>query len=224
MWDTGTWEPQEPDLDAAFKKGQIKMVLHGERLAGKWALIRLKSDRGKPQSQAQSNWLLIKEKDEFAVAGEGDALMEIDASVTTGRSLAEIAEGKKEWVSSKKTGQKAPPKPKASKALASTATKPPAFAPIQLCKVVDHPPPGAGWAHEIKFDGYRIQVAIGGGKAKLAHSLAASTGRPSFRSTRPMRPSGPTRWWTGSYARWPRITCRTSRRCRRRSRTGRRAG
>ncbi|WP_428151344.1 DNA ligase D [Brevundimonas sp.] len=165
MWDEGTWEPQESDLEEAFRKGQIKMVLHGERLVGKWALIRLRTDRGKPSKR--SNWLLIKEKDEFAVAGEGDALMEIDASVTTGRSLAEIAEGRKQWTASKKTGQKAPPKPRASKALASTATKPPAFTPIQLCKVVDHPPSGAGWAHEIKFDGYRMQVAVGGGKAKL---------------------------------------------------------
>ncbi len=169
MWDTGTWEPQEPDLDEAFRKGQIKMVLHGERLVGKWALIRLKSDWGKPQKpgKARSNWLLIKEKDEHAVPGEGDALAEIDASVTTGRSLAEIAGGKTEWVSSKKTGQKAPPKPKPSKALASQATRPPAFTPIQLCKVVDNPPGGSGWAHEIKFDGYRMQVAVGGGKAKL---------------------------------------------------------
>ena len=165
LWDVGTWEPQEPDLDAAWKKGQIKMVLHGERLTGKWALIRLKSDRGKPSRR--DNWLLIKEKDEYAVEGEGDALAEIDASVTTGRSLAEIADGKRQWTSSKKTGQKAPPKPRASRALASGSGRPPAFTPIQLCKVVDHPPAGAGWAHEIKFDGYRMQVAVGGGKARL---------------------------------------------------------
>ncbi|WP_396594983.1 DNA ligase D [Brevundimonas sp. R86498] len=165
LWDTGTWEPQEPDLEAAFTKGQIKMVLHGERLVGKWALIRLKSDRGKPSKR--TNWLLIKEKDEHAVPGEGDALMEIDASITTGRSLAEIAAGKTQWRSSRKTGQKAPPRPRASKALASPKTRPPAFVPIQLCKVVDHPPAGNGWAHEIKFDGYRLQVGVGGGKALL---------------------------------------------------------
>ena len=82
---------------------------------------------------------LLKEKDEHAVAGEGDALAEIDASVTTGRSLAEIAEGKAQWTSSKPTGRKGPAKPKPSKAAASGATKPPAFVPIQLCKVVDHP-------------------------------------------------------------------------------------
>ena len=35
MWDVGEWEPQEDDLEAAFRKGSVKMVLHGERLSGK---------------------------------------------------------------------------------------------------------------------------------------------------------------------------------------------
>ncbi len=165
MWDTGEWEPQEDDLEAAFRKGNVKMVLHGERLSGKWALIRMKTDRGKPSKR--NNWLLIKEKDEFAVPGEGDANMEIDASITTGRSLAEIAEGKKTWASSKKTGRKAPPKPKARAAVTERAARPHAFVPIQLCKVADYPPQGSGWAHEIKFDGYRLQVAAGGGRATI---------------------------------------------------------
>jgi bifunctional non-homologous end joining protein LigD len=165
MWDLGTWHPQEPDLAAAFRRGQIKMVLEGERLKGKWALIRLKSDRGKPLKR--NNWLLIKEKDAFAVDGEGDASMEIDASVVSGRTMAEIADGKTQWTSSKRTGRKAPPKPKATKAQDSRAERPHAFVPIQLCKAVDHPPGGSGWAHEIKFDGYRIQIATGGGRSTL---------------------------------------------------------
>lgn len=166
MWDVGTWEPQHPDtMEADFAKGSVKMHLDGERLKGGWALVRLKSDRGKPSKRA--NWLLIKEKDEHAVPGEGDALAEIDASVTTGRSLAEIAEGKAQWTSSRPTDRKAPAKPKTSKAAIPAATKPPAFVPIQLCKVVDLPPGAGGWAHEIKFDGYRLQVGIGGGEAVL---------------------------------------------------------
>ena len=164
LWDVGTWEPQDADLTAAWARGQIKMILHGERLKGKWALIRLKSDRGKPSKR--NNWLLLKEKDEHAVAGEGDALAEIDASVTTGRSLAQIAEGDAQWTSSKPTRRKAPPKPASSKA-ASKAKRPHAFVPIQLCKAVDHPPSAAGWAHEIKFDGYRLQIGVGGGQAVL---------------------------------------------------------
>ena len=165
MWDTGEWEPQDDDLDAAFKRGNVKMALHGERLSGKWALIRLRTDRGKPSKR--NNWLLIKEKDEFAVPGEGDANMEIDASITSGRSLAEIAEGKKTWGSPKKSDRKAPAKPKARPAVADKADKPRAFVPIQLCKIADYPPHGAGWAHEIKFDGYRLQVASGGGRATI---------------------------------------------------------
>ncbi|MGO4409756.1 MULTISPECIES: DNA ligase D [unclassified Brevundimonas] len=167
MWDVGEWTPQDEDLDAAFAKGVVKLTLDGERLKGGWALIRLKSDRGKPSKRP--NWLLLKEKDAYAVEGEGDALAEIDASITTGRSLAEIAEGKTQWTSSKATGRKAPPlpPPKASKALASKAGKPRAFVPIQFAKVVDHPPPGPGWVHEIKFDGYRIQISVGGGQAVL---------------------------------------------------------
>nr|WP_312445232.1 DNA ligase D [Brevundimonas naejangsanensis] len=164
LWDVGSWEPQEADLEAAWARGQIKMILHGERLKGKWALIRLKSDRGKPSKR--NNWLLLKEKDEHAVAGEGDALAQIDASVTTGRSLAQIAEGDAQWTSSKPTRRKAPPKPAPSKAT-SKAKRPHAFVPIQLCKGVDHPPSATGWAHEIKFDGYRLQIGIGGGQAVL---------------------------------------------------------
>jgi bifunctional non-homologous end joining protein LigD len=204
MWDAGTWEPQE-DVVEGYAKGQIKMILHGERLHGKWALIRLKTDRGKPSKR--NNWLLIKERDEYAVEGEGDALMEIDASVTSGRTMAQIADGKTQWTSSKPTGRKAPPKPRAA---AKPLTRPHAFVPIQLCKVADYPPRGTGWAHEIKFDGYRLQIGVGG-----------PTGSP------PMPPTprnGRTGWWMESSAPWPRIRCPTSRRSRRRSRTARRVG
>ncbi|WP_420477687.1 DNA ligase D [Brevundimonas sp. FT23028] len=166
MWDTGTWTPQAPEtLEADFAKGSVKMWLEGERLRGGWALVRLKSDRGKPSKR--NNWLLIKEKDEQAVPGEGDANMEIDASVTTGRSLAEIAEGPKQWTASRPVARKGPARPKARAAVTSKARKPHAFVPPQLCKPVDYPPGGAGWVHEIKFDGYRLQVATGGGRATV---------------------------------------------------------
>ncbi len=157
LWDAGTWAPQSPEtLADDYARGSIKMILAGERLAGGWALVRLKSDRGKPSKRA--NWLLIKEKDAHAVPGEGDALAEIDASITTGRSLAEIAQGEPKRAPGGKT--------KAPKG-AKPAAKPHAFVPIQLCKTTDHPPSGAGWAHEIKFDGYRLQIAVGDGAAVL---------------------------------------------------------
>jgi len=165
LWDRGSWTPQDEDLDAAFRKGVIKLNLDGERLKGGWALVRLKADRGKPSRRA--NWLLLKERDAYAVDGEGDALMEIDASVATGRSLAQIAEGADQWTSSRPVARKGPAKPRPSKAETSSATRPHAFLPLQFAKVVDHPPSGAGWVHEIKLDGYRIQIAVGGGQAIL---------------------------------------------------------
>ena len=112
LWDRGTWTPQEPDVEAALKRGSLKMILDGERLSGGWALVRLKSDRGKPSKR--NNWLLIKEKDEHAVPGEGDANMDIDASVATGRTLAEIAKGDASW----------PTRPKAGGARARTKPEP----------------------------------------------------------------------------------------------------
>ena len=163
LWDVGEWTPQDVDIDAAFAKGAIKLILDGERLKGGWALIRLKSDRGKPTQRA--NWLLIKEKDAYAVDGEGDALAEIDASIVSGRSLAEIAEGETQWTSSKPASRKAPPPP--PQAAPKPLAKPHAFVPIQLCQIADRPPSTPGWAHEIKFDGYRLQVAIGDGRATL---------------------------------------------------------
>jgi bifunctional non-homologous end joining protein LigD len=150
MWDAGTWTPQAPEtLEADFARGSVKMWLDGERLKGGWALVRLKSDRGRPSKR--NNWLLIKEKDEQAVPGEGDANMEIDASVTTGRSLAEIAEGRKQWTASKPVARKGPAKPKARAAVTAKANKPHAFTPLQMCKPVDYPPGGSGWVHEIKL-------------------------------------------------------------------------
>ncbi|AQR60638.1 DNA ligase D [Brevundimonas sp. LM2] len=165
LWDTGTWSPRHPDtLEEDWSKGSIKMDLEGERLKGGWALVRLKSDRGKPSKR--NNWLLLKEKDEHAVPGEGDALAEIDASITTGRSMAEIAAGKAA-PNAKPSVRKPAAKAKAVARTEPALTAPPAFTPIQLCKVADHPPSGSGWAHEIKFDGYRVQLATGGGQAKL---------------------------------------------------------
>ncbi|MFK0297598.1 DNA ligase D [Brevundimonas sp. NPDC090276] len=163
LWDVGEWMPQDKDLDAAFRKGVVKLTLDGERLKGGWALIRLKSDRGKPSKR--TNWLLAKEKDAYAVDGEGDALAEIDASVVSGRSMAAIAEGEAEWTSSKPAARKAPPPP--LQTVPKALSKPHAFVPIQQCQVAERPPSMSGWVHEIKFDGYRIQVATGGGRATL---------------------------------------------------------
>ena len=92
LWDRGTWMPQSdrpPQKDLA--DGHLKFVLKGERMQGRWALIRLRDKDLRPGRKQRHNWLLIKEKDEAAQPGEPDALLAADTSIKTGRTLEEIA-------------------------------------------------------------------------------------------------------------------------------------
>ncbi len=60
-----------------------------------------------------------------------------------------------------------PAPPKARRPKAAPATALPAFVPPQLARNVDRPPAGEGWAHEIKFDGYRLQLRVDGGACRV---------------------------------------------------------
>ena len=71
LWDEGTWEPKG-DARAGYQSGRLKFVLHGHKLRGGWALVRM----GKPAADGKENWLLIKERDEEA---RSDAQAEITA-------------------------------------------------------------------------------------------------------------------------------------------------
>ncbi len=89
LWDEGYWAPQE-DAEKGLKAGALKMILAGKRLKGKWALIRLKPRAG----ESGNSWLLLKERDEYAMAFDG--ISDLTTSIRTGRTMAEIAEGKNE--------------------------------------------------------------------------------------------------------------------------------
>jgi bifunctional non-homologous end joining protein LigD len=87
LWDTGWWEP-EGDPRAGLKKGHLGFILHGDRLKGRWNLIRMRTD-GKKE-----NWLLIKEDDDQASRGANREFLEgLSFSVKSGRSMEEIARG-----------------------------------------------------------------------------------------------------------------------------------
>lgn len=79
LWDRGYWTPHK-DYIPDFENGPVKFELKGERLKGKWALVKFKED----------NWLLIKEVDEFI--GDLD-ISKFKTSIKTGRTMKEIAEG-----------------------------------------------------------------------------------------------------------------------------------
>jgi bifunctional non-homologous end joining protein LigD len=178
LWDRGYWAPEPGvDVDTALKRGELKFVMEGERMHGGWVLVRLRPDaRSKRQ-----NWLLIKHRD--AAAAESWEPEDESRSVASGRTLEEIAAGKGNgpspfmtgarkagaadavWQSRQNAGSTAAAAPTAA-SKGKPAPMPDFIAP-QLCKPADRPPSGAGWVHEIKFDGYRMQLRVRIGKAAL---------------------------------------------------------
>ena len=91
VWDEGTWLP-EGDAEQGYRAGKLKFTLSGKKLKGKWMLLRIK---GRPSDRGHTNWLLIKERDEFIrPLSKGDILVQMLRSAKTNRSLEDIAAGK----------------------------------------------------------------------------------------------------------------------------------
>jgi bifunctional non-homologous end joining protein LigD len=187
LWDRGFWQiegnlsPQD-----ALRKGDFKFTLDGKKLKGSWALVRMK----RREKDRQENWLLIKHRDEHAVSAHGEEILEQDASVASARTLDEITAGKGRapkpfmlktpiardaiWNSGTANREhsidRADPRPPAKPAAVGHG-KPlahlPDFIPPQLCKPVDAPPRAPGWGHEVKLDGYRLQLRVEGGRVTL---------------------------------------------------------
>ena len=73
LWDKGTWTPQVPDVDVAFRKGDLKFTLDGYKLKGSWVLVRTRgygsrasAGSGRAEEGDGRSWLLIKHRDDWA--------------------------------------------------------------------------------------------------------------------------------------------------------------
>jgi bifunctional non-homologous end joining protein LigD len=175
LWDEGTWEPLG-DADQALAKGNLKFILHGKKLQGKWVLVRM---GGKAANEAKPNWLLIKEHDEYEQTADDEPITEKEPnSVLTQRDLDAISrEGDHVWQSNRpetsspgksSPAKPSPPVPFAPSALPGKKETLPAFIPPQLASEAPTPPTGKQWVHELKLDGYRIQAHIDkSGKVRL---------------------------------------------------------
>jgi bifunctional non-homologous end joining protein LigD len=86
LWDRGTWQPENADIDVSLQRGEIKLTVHGKKLQGSWVLVHT---RGFGNNPARSAWMLIKHRDQYASAS--DVTQEEPRSVVTQRLLAEIA-------------------------------------------------------------------------------------------------------------------------------------
>ena len=187
LWDAGRWEPIG-DAAGGYRRGELKFRLGGRRLRGAWVLVRLKArpEDGEGAGEAK-DWLLIKEKDEEAEPGVADPWGDDDRSVTSRRTMAEIAgEAKATWRPSEAgrpsashslsatAGRRTPADRRRASGRAAPATAarrrkgsgraapPPKTAALTLATLVDEPPEGDEWLHEIKFDGYRILARVAG--------------------------------------------------------------
>ncbi|MGD0289251.1 MAG: DNA ligase D [Candidatus Binataceae bacterium] len=194
LWDRGYWMPEgDKSPQDSLAAGELKFILAGERLRGSWVLVRMKHDRNRGK---RTNWLLIKHRDEYARDDDTDALLTEDRSVASERTMAEIAAGKGSgpkpfMLESRKIARtnavwnsKPSDGPETGKISSSfrdrdsaksvspgikgkTTQRLPEFIAPQLCRLADRPPSGAAWVHEIKFDGYRIQIRVQRGDAIL---------------------------------------------------------
>src|SRR5262249_14651153 len=181
LWDRGYWIP-EGNPETGLKSGNLKFRLDGERLSGSWVLVRMRGDRfGK--SRKRKNWLVIKHRDDAAHAEDQGALVHDNpTSVASGRTVEEISIGKGRaptpfmtakkrgagavWQSNKEGGGDTATLPE-SKARPKKVKAMPEFVEPQLAKLVERAPAERGWAHEVKFDGYRLQLRVEGGEARL---------------------------------------------------------
>ncbi|MDH4439214.1 MAG: DNA ligase D [Rhizobium sp.] len=191
LWDRGYWEPEgKKTPEEALAKGDFKFTLEGDRLHGSFVLVRIRHDR---DGGKRTNWLLIKHHDDYSVEDNGAAVLEENnTSVASGRTMEAIASGKgkkprpfmlqggaveadavwdsnhglaaEEREAGSKTAAKSAKKPAAAKRAKSSM---PDFVAPQLCETLSRPPSANGWIHEIKFDGYRIQMRVENGQVTL---------------------------------------------------------
>ncbi|MES2141730.1 MAG: non-homologous end-joining DNA ligase [Pseudomonadota bacterium] len=161
LWDTGNWLCANLDPNIAYKKGSLNFILKGKKLKGHWHLVRIKND--------PKNWLLIKANDKYACSEKKYKIIEKKPySVISHRSLETIAtqaqreaSKKNQFFTNTTNPQIKNPIKKAKKNVMPTLIHP------ELATLVDKPPIGDGWGHEIKYDGYRLLSFIKNNKIKL---------------------------------------------------------
>jgi bifunctional non-homologous end joining protein LigD len=193
LWDRGYWEPEGRSAEEGLRKGDLKFVLAGERLKGGWVLVRMRHDR---EGSNRTNWLLIKHHDEFEspddsaleedrsvashrsmaqiAAGIGRApkafmlkgIKTFRSDAVWNSNRGDAADLRQNGIISKKHAPPAAREARRGSGPAHPDAMPPFIEP-QLATLSDRPPGGPGWGHEIKFDGYRVQMSVDDGQVIL---------------------------------------------------------
>ena len=174
LWDRGTWEPLK-DPHMGLRAGRLEFRLLGEKLKGEWALVRM----ARRADEKKNNWLLIKVKDDYSRRGGKSVLDEYPLSSASGRDMKEIAAAAGKAVKNdnasgssrakKKQGDSDPGSdlPDPAGLPGARKSKLPEEIKPELATLVDSPPSGDDWLHEVKFDGYRLISILSDGKVRI---------------------------------------------------------
>ena len=157
VWDWGHFEPEAETADpsAGLRAGEIKFVLHGGKLGGRFTIVRTDRD-----GDGRERWLLLKKRDAFAVAG-WDA-EEHPRSAKTGRTNDEVTTGRPPRFVAE------PPSPVGEIDLASAREAPmPDFIPPMRATLATTAFSDPDWLYEVKWDGYRVEAVVRDGRARL---------------------------------------------------------
>src|SRR3954471_9949738 len=157
VWDWGTWEPEAetPDPGKAIDDGELKFVLHGQKVRGRFTIVRTSRRPGSAPTTAfeddSEQWLLIKKRDATAVPRWGAA--DHPQSVRTGRTNDEVKANRDAiWISEQPAAVA-----EIHLAGAREGKMPDRIEPMLATlasKAFDDP----DWLFEIKWDGYRLEA------------------------------------------------------------------
>jgi bifunctional non-homologous end joining protein LigD len=196
LWDRGYWQPEGPKSPQdALKSGDLKFQLEGQRLHGSWVLVRMKHDRngGKRTNwlliKHRDDWSRDGDADAVLADDRSVASGRTMAAIASGKGrgpkpfmLATRKSAKADAVWNSSRGDAAQQRSSLTSASAAaphesnqpsvirhgaTVRTLPEFVAPQLCRLADRPPSGDAWVHEIKLDGYRVQMRVQHGKAIL---------------------------------------------------------
>ncbi len=172
VWDNGAWDPElDEDPAESVASGELKFILHGERLRGRFALVRTHVEKG------VEDWLLIRKREG---ALEGWEIDDYPTSVLSGRTNEEVAAGL--------PGTLDPSRTLADIDLSGVAAADGAmFVPPMLATAVEGPFDDPDWIYELKLDGYRTQAVVRDGALRLwtRKRTNAAAYFPAFASSPP---------------------------------------
>ncbi len=171
IWDEGTYEHIEDDnrktgekkLLSDLHKGSLKFILHGKKLKGEFALVKIKNSD-------DNSWLLIKHKDEYSVSKAFDAEKLTDPkSKVTAAVAAKAAKktSKRKVVETEPAQVRSTPVKKKSFGKITPEKKLTNFITPMFAKLGDKPFNDEDWIFELKWDGYRAVAEVNKGDVKF---------------------------------------------------------